>query len=153
MAVRKVAFEFNPFKKTRVTVDRKDVKEARDLVADFVKESVLSDIGSAKSPVSGGRWKRSLTKEYAKEKGSRTANLELSGVMLDQLKVIQKKGNTLSLEIKGSQAGKADGNNRGTYGKKFTKLKNAREFIPRGKKTLTKEIWDGIKDILKSFKD
>lgn len=153
MAITKIAFEFNPFKTTRIKVPRKNVKQAREMVQDFVKESVLSDIGAAKSPVSGGRWKKKLTKEYAKIKGVNFANLEFQGDLLDALDVKKKRGNNLSLEVVGKQAPKADGNNRGTYGRKRTHLADAREFIPKRKQTLSKEIWKGVRDILKSFQE
>jgi len=45
-----------------------------------------------------------------------------------------------------------DGNNRGTYGKLKTDLSKAREFIPRGRKTLSKEIRDSVAKLLKEFK-
>jgi len=152
MAVKKVAFEFNPFQKTGIKVPRNNVADARQAVADFVLSAVISSIDASQSPVSGGNWKKALTKEYARLKGSNIANLQLTGELLNALDVIQKKGNTLSLQVAGTQAGKADGNNRGTYGKLRTRLSRAREFIPRGGKTLKKEIWDEVRDILKGFK-
>lgn len=157
MAIKKVAFEFDPFKMVRVNVPRNRRKEALAEVQDFVKETALSNIGEGVSPVSGGRWKRSLTKGYRKRKisefGSSVSDLELSGDLLDEVDVVQKRGNKLSYQVEGVQAPKADGNNRGTYGKKRTNLKNAREFIPRRGKTLNKEIRSGIREILLEFKD
>ncbi len=152
MAVKKVAFEFNPFQKTGIKVPRNNVADARQAVADFVLSAVIASIDASQSPVGGGNWKRALTKEYARLKGSGIANLQLTGELLNALDVIQKKGNTLSLQVAGTQAGKADGNNRGTYGKLRTRLSRAREFIPRGSKTLKKDIWDEVRTILKGFK-
>ena len=152
---KKVAFLFDPFKKTGIKIPRKSTAEARSLVADFVKDAVIDNNSLSKSSVSGGRWKTDLSKEYRKKVGKSRANLKNLGDLEAAIDVKEKKrSNTLSLEVSGAQAGKADGNNRGTYGKgQRSRLKNAREFIPRGKKTLSKEIWDGVRDILKLFKD
>jgi hypothetical protein len=154
MAVKKVAFEFNPFKNVKVPRNRQ--AEARELIKDFVKEEVLVSIGSSKSPVSKGRWKRKLSKQYLirkkKEGGSSVADLELSGDMLDALDVVNKKGGRLSLQVVGPEAGKADGNNRGTYGKKSPGPAK-REFIPKKNQTFTKAIWNGIDKIAKRVKE
>ena len=152
MAVKKVAFEFNPFQKTGIKVPRNNVADARQAVADFVLSAVIASVDASQSPVGGGNWKTGLTKEYARLKGSNRSNLQLTGELLSALDVIEKQGNTLSLQVAGTQAGKADGNNRGTYGKLRTRLSQAREFIPRGAKTLKKEIWDEVRQILKGFK-
>jgi len=152
---KKVAFEFDPFKTTRIKVPEENIDEARDAVADFVKEAVLEDISFSRSPVSNGRWKKKLSKKYAKKVGKTTSNLEFSGELRAAIDVKELKDDTsLSLEVDKDVSGKADGNNRGTYGKSNrTNLKNAREFIPRGRKTLSPKIWNGIRDILKSFKE
>lgn len=152
---KKVAFVFDPFKETGVEVPRANMKEARETVADFVKQAVLEDMAQSKSPVAGGRWKRPLSKSYAKKVGKFSSDLHLSGKLTNALDVkTKKRSNKLSLEVAGKEAGKADGNNRGTYGQsQRTNLGKAREFIPRGRKTLTKGIWKGVEKILKTFKD
>lgn len=143
---------------TKVKVKRTKQAQARKAVADFVLEEVLSDIGDGRSPVSNGNWKRSLSKSYKPIKAKRSsagfANLELSGNMLDSLEVRTRDGsNKLSLQVEGAQAAKADGNNRGTYGSSRANLSRAREFIPRGRKSLKKDIREGIARVLKEFKD
>jgi len=153
MAVKKVAFEFNPFQTTGIKVPENNRAKARKAVQDFVLSAVLASINASQSPVGGGNWKKALTKEYAKIKGSNISDLELKGDLLDALNVIKKKGGeSLSLQVAGPQAGKADGNNRGTYGKLRTRPSFSREFIPRGKKTLRRDIWDEVRTILKGFK-
>lgn len=155
---KKVAFEFDPFAKFRVDLPASKKEEAKAEIADFVKEQVLSKIGEGESPVQGGPWKKKLSKEYKSVKSEQSssgfANLELTGDLLDSLEVVTKRGGTLSLEVKGSEAGKADGNNRGTYGQSDrTDNSKARRFIPIGRETLSKDIWDGIEQILKSYED
>ena len=156
MAVNKVAWEFNPFKMTGIKVPRNKQKEARVAVADFVKDTVIQKMDDSKSPVSGGRWKVPLTPIYRKIKlgitGVGRADLELTGDLKEDLEVIEKRGNTLSLQVQGENAGKADGNNRGTYGKARADLSKSRQFIPRGRQSLAKDIRGGISDILKGFK-
>lgn len=154
MAIRKIAYEFNPFQKTGIKIKRNRQKAARQAVARFVRSQVLDHMENSESPVSGGRWKKSLSEKYSKKVGKEVADLWESGALRSALNVVEKKGNTLSLQVSGSQAGKADGNNRGTYGKSSrSNLKNAREFIPRGNKTLNQEIREGIKEVLRRFKD
>jgi len=155
----KVSKEFDPFKRAErslgIRLKASTKRAARQEIMDFVLDSVLEDIGDGKSPVKGGAWRRQLTPEYRKgakrENSSVTfANLELFGDLLDALKVKKAKGDKLSLEVSGAQAGKAEGNNRGTYEKsrpiKGGKFK--REFIPKANQTFKDEIWDGIEAIV-----
>ena len=152
MAIKKVAFEFDPFKRSGVTP--KDKKKGLKRAADFIKEQVLEKIGEGTSPVKDGKWKRSLSKSYLKKKKKESsasfANLELSGDLLDELAVKSVSGNKLSLEVSGDQAPKADGNNRGTYGKQRANKSNAREFIPKRGQTLDDDIWEGVARVLKN---
>lgn len=154
MSVNKVAFTFNPFKETGIAVAKEDKADALAEVKDYVLEQVLSHVGEGKSPVDGGRWKRSLTKEYAKVKkgqsSAKFANLELSGDMLDALDVAEVNSEKLSLQVKGAQAGKAEGNNIGSYGKSADPSK-AREFIPQPGGAFNNKIQSGIERILKKY--
>jgi len=149
---KKYGYEFDPLKGS--DVPKKEKPKALEEIAQFVKEQVLSYIGDGKSPVSGGNWKKSLTKEYKKIKGQESsvnfANLELSGDLLDALDVVVKSNGKLSLEVSGDQAGKAEGNNIGSYGRD-PNPKNARRFIPLSGETLKKQIVDGIKDIIQDY--
>lgn len=155
----KVAYEFDPFKKFGVKLSRRDTSEARDKIIEFVKTEVLSAIGEGKSPVKGGAWARSLTKSYktAKSKLSSSvfANLELTGELLDAIEVAQLSSTRLSLEVSGDQAGKADGNNRGTYGhgSPLKGGKYKREFIPKRGQTFSDKIWRGVKQILDEYEE
>ena len=151
----RVAYEFNPFTKTKTKKpeNSRDARAAKREIADFVKESVLDFAGEGKSPVQGGKWKRSLSKEYRDRKGEFSSvdfsNLELEGEMLDSM-VARVSGDKIILEIKGDQAGKADGNNRGSYGKSPDD-KKAREFIPKRGQELKRSIMKEVKKIIEDF--
>lgn len=154
MTVKKVAFAFNPFKDSGVNVPKDRQADALEDVKNYVKEQVLSHVGEGKSPVQGGRWKRSLSKSYAKEKKGESsagfANLELSGEMLNDLDVVEVNSQKLSLQIEGAEAPKAEGNNIGSYGRD-PNPKNAREFIPKPSQKLNRSIQAGIKTILERY--
>jgi hypothetical protein len=151
--INKVAHEFKPLEGFNIPKNKR--REALEEIADFVKEKTLSKIGDGKSPVSGGPWKRSLTADYKKFKSKfssiKFANLEMKGDMLDDYDVVIKNTNTLSAQIKGTQAGKADGNNRGTYGKGTPNPSNARRFIPLKGEDYKTDITKGIKKIAASY--
>ena len=85
----KISFEFDPFELTGIAPikDAGLKRRALEDAADFVKQEVLQYVSESKSPVSGGSWKRSLSKEYRKlktsEGGSSVADMQLTGDMLD----------------------------------------------------------------------
>lgn len=155
MAIKKVAFEFDPFKVLGVSPpkDKALRDEALERVAELVKTEVLEYVGDAKSPVKGGPWKRSLSPGYkkikAEESGVTVANLELTGDMLDALQVVRKRGTTLSLQIEGEEAPKADGHNNHSGDSPLPE----RRFIPKGSETLRDSIWRDVKRILTEYED
>lgn len=156
--INKVAYEFVPFTKTGIKKrDVKNKSSALRKVAEFVKVEVLKRVGDGSSPVKEGKWVRDLRPGYKKRKGKISgvtfSNLELEGELLDALEVKKVSENRLSLQVEGSQAGKADGNNRGTYGKGGGTRSRRREFIPRSGQTLDDDIWSGVRDILKEHKE
>src|SRR3990172_3509015 len=119
----KLAYEFDPFKRFGVEdkIDPDDIEKAREDIADFVKEMVLSKIGDGESPVRNGQWTRGLTTGYKKIKGeissNNFANLELSGELVDSLDVRSKGDTRLVLDVGSDQEGKDEGNIKGTYGR------------------------------------
>lgn len=149
--INKVAFEFDPFEKTGIDVPRNRREEALAEVAEYIKEEVLSYVGDGESPVSGGRFKKTLKPEYKKRKeaegGSGVADLELTGEMLDALDVVVKSRNKLSLQIEGDEAPKADGHNNHSG---LSSLPE-RKFIPKKDETLKRDIWQGVKGILEKY--
>lgn len=156
MAINKVAYEFDPFELAGVDAPKGRARDrALNEIAEFVKTETLSYVGEGRSPVQGGAWKRSLSPEYKARKkaegGSSFANLELSGDLLDSVDVVQKRGNTLSLQVSGSEAAKADGHNNFSGNSELP----PREFIPNASKgqTFRREIIQGIRQIAEEFND
>lgn len=148
----KIAYKFDPEELTGEEIPKGRVREAMREIGEFVKEQVLSYVGEAKSPVAGGKWKRSLSKSYKDYKSefssSTIANMELTGDMLDALEVVNV-GDELELRIEGSEAAKADGHNNFS-GNSTLPL---REFIPKPNQTFKRDIIDGIRKIIKDFQD
>ena len=155
MPIKKVAFEFDPFAELGIDPpkSKRDREEALQKIAELVKTEVLEFVAEGKSPVAGGPWKRSLSPEYKKRKGqessSNFANMELTGDMLDALDVVKKKGTTLSLQIAGSEAPKADGHNNHSGDSTLPE----RRFIPKEGETLKRQIWSDVKRILEEYED
>lgn len=154
MSVKKVAFEFNPFRELGVKVPAEKKAEALDEVQKFIREKALTFIGEGKSPVQGGAWKRTLSPEYKKEKAKKSsadfANMELEGDMLDALEVKALNSERLSYGFfDEEQAAKADGHNNFS-GKSKLPL---RESVPNEKKdqTFNRAIWNGVKEILSKY--
>jgi len=126
---------------------RKAVKKE---VGNFIVEEILRSVSSAKSPVSGGKYKAVLNKDYAKNMkgGNRTANLELEGDMLDALTF---KDTDRGIEIgifKKSEVPKADGHNNFTGKSKLP----TRQFIPKSGQTFNRDIENGVASIVNKFK-
>lgn len=151
----KVRYDFDPMKLTGVKVPRASRADARDEVADFVKEQILSRTADGRTSVKGGKWKRTLSPEYKKKKSEESsadfANLELTGDMLDALET-SVVGKNIRIEVAGDEAGKAEGNLTGSYGRS-PNLKNARQFMPVDDQELSPEIVSGIKKILQRYED
>ena len=128
-------------------------------VIDFIVERTLKG-----NDVSGNKWKGpagKYSKNYKKSlefknagKGSKV-NLELSGEMLNSLKVLSfKKGQALIGYKNGSEAnGKAEGNIKGTYGQKTPIRGKARNFLGLNTKKgaiLQKDLIPIVKEVVGS---
>ena len=157
MPIKKVAFEFDPFEMLGLDEpkSRADRRAALEEIADYVRTEVLQYVGDSTSPVRGGAWKASLSPAYAKLKkeisGNTTANMELTGDMLDALECVVTSRGTLELRIAGSEAPKADGHNNFSGKSELP----AREFIPNESKgqTFKQPILNGMKQIAQAFMD
>lgn len=147
------AWKFKPLEELGIEIPRNARREALEAAADYIRTAMLDYIGEGKSPVSGGKWTRSLTKEYAEKKSSESsagfANLELSGDLLDSLTVTAVSGNTISVDVSSEERGKAEGHLTGLYGKN-SRIR-PRQFMPQGEERLKKDILQGVKDILKEY--
>jgi hypothetical protein len=152
---KKVKFDFRPsdyVKGIRFKSKAQRNRVMRD-ISDFVTESVLEDVGSSKSPVTGRGFKR-LDGDYGKKKrkevGNASANLELQGSMLDSLRVT-RKDTKMRLEVSSSQNDKADGHNNHSGKSKLPR----RPFIPNKEsgEDFRPAIREGIARIIKRSKD
>lgn len=152
----KYGFTFDPFKLTGVKVPLSRREEALEAVANYLLEESLMEIGAGRSPVAGGPWKRSLTKEYKERKAEESsvtfANAELSGELLDALDARPVSTNRIFYGVEGDQAGKLEGNNVGSYGRDDDESK-ARRIVPLEGETFKPSIVQGMRDVLEDFVD
>jgi hypothetical protein len=83
-------------------------------VGEFLVEQTLMSLGDAKSPISRAPYKKTLSKDYKKEKTaagrSGVADLEFSGDMKDSFK-FRSTDEGIKIGHFGKEAGKADGHN------------------------------------------
>jgi len=149
------AWKFNPIEELGIDIPRNQRREALEAAAEYIRTAMLDYIGEGKSPVSGGKWIRSLVPSYAAKKGEESsvdfANLELSGDLLDSLTVKAVSGNTISVDVSSDERGKAEGHLTGLYGKN-SRIR-PRQFMPQGEERLKKDILKGVKDILKEYEE
>lgn len=151
----KVKFDFNPLVGTdaeRVRLDPEEKDELLSRISDYVLESVLVYVGDAKSPVDGSKFDP-LSTDYSKKVGRKKATLELSGDLLDSVRVERLRGNNLRLTVSDDEQGKADGHNNHS-GESPLPL---RRFIPKADEDgenlsgFDDKIQKGVKDIIDEF--
>lgn len=110
------------------TMSAADRRSAKDEIGEFLIDSILQNVGTAKSPIKGESFP-ALTKDYKKSKvdqGAGTkANLELHGDMLDAL-VFKHTAKGVKVGILGEEAAKADGHNNFSGKSRITQ----RRFLP-----------------------
>lgn len=149
------AYEFDPFEELGIEVPRSKRKEALEAAAELLKVEMLDYIGAGKSPVSGGKWVRSLTPAYAERKAEQSsagfANLELTGDMLDSL-TVEASGSSLVIDVGEDQRDKATGHLTGIYGE-HSKRERPRMFMPQGNQTFKRDILRKLRDVLAEFED
>lgn len=152
--------KFKPFKidvldELDIKIPRSKRREALEAAAETLKTAMLDYIGEGNTPVSGGRWIRSLTRKYAEKKSEESsvdfANLELTGELLDSISV-DVKGSKLIIDVDPDQYGKAEGHITGEYGKHWKKRK-PRQFMPQGNEKFKRDIMQQVKDTLMDFED
>jgi hypothetical protein len=154
---RDVIYEFDPFKVTGLKQprgsNRKDI--LRD-IGDYLVETVLDSVSKQQSPIKGKGRFQPLSPDYKKFKKAEgaggKANLELEGDMLEALKFTIKDGK-IRFGIRGKQGDKADNHNKFSSESKRTKVP-PRNFIPKNNRDkFDQPIIDGMKDIIKAYKD
>ena len=148
----KVEYVFDPFELSGLdsgvlTAEKR--KEVLEDVKAYVLESVLLDVASSVSPVTGRPFKK-LSPEYKKKKlselGVGDADLVFSGDMLDSLIVKSTSGTKLKLTVGSGQQDKADGHNNHSGSSQLPE----RKFIPiSGEETFSDEIMSGIEEIVR----
>ena len=148
------AYKFNPIKELDLDIPRDKQAEALAAAAEYLKEIMLDYIGEGKSPVSGGKWVRGLTKEYLKRKGEESsvdfANLELSGDLLDSL-TVDTNGNKIVIDVADDQRDKAEGHLTGLYGEK-SRIR-PRQFMPQGDGEFKKDVMKKLRELLEEYED
>lgn len=122
--------------------------ELTDEIGEYIVDSILDYVGSAKSPVAGAPYKATLNEDYAKnmKAGDTTANLDLYGDMLSALtfKPDYESGKVVVGIFDPSQAIKAYNHNIGD-------TLPTRRFIPKDDELLKAEIIRGIARILEDY--
>jgi len=156
----KVKYDFNPFKLSGVQLRGANRKAALDDIKDFLLDKMLLDIGNTKSPVTGSSFQR-LSKDYKDQKrkvASAIPNLELTGAMLNSLRVINK-GKGLRVDLSNTLSNdKADNHNKFSSAAKKTSLPK-RQFIPniksssKSERTFRPGIIKGINNIIKGHEN
>jgi hypothetical protein len=148
------AFKFNPLRELDVDIPRANREAALKEAAEYLREQLLDFAGQGRSIVSGGRWVKTLSKDYAAEKGESSsvnyADLNLSGHLLDGLSV-DVSGNNIVIDVDSADYGKAEGHLTGEYGKS-TKIK-PRQFMPQQGQTFKAAILSELKKILAEHED
>jgi len=154
MAKESKPYKFNPIKDLDLSIPKDKQAEALRAASEFIKETMLDYIGEMKSPVSGGRWVKTLSTGYLKKKeeesGVSQANLELTGHLLDNLSV-DVKGSNIVIDVDPEDRGKALGHLTGEYGK-HSKEK-PRQFMPQPGQEFKKQILSDLKQLLSEYED
>lgn len=124
--------------------------ELLDDVGEYLVESILDYVGSAKTPVAGGSYDSTLSDSYAKyhKAGDTLANLDLNGDMLSAL-TFEPDYETGTIKIgifDEGQAIKAYNHNVGD-------TLPQRQFIPEEDQLFKAEILRGVKRILDEYRE
>jgi hypothetical protein len=128
----KLLMPSNPYTTLKVNYpDWLDKSDRRAFLDDCIT-TILERTAEGKGAYKKGRGYQikdfpEYTEEYAEEKGSSFVDLELDGDMLQAIDVLDLKNGIIG--IAGEQEGKAEGNIRGTYGKRKPIPGKARPFL------------------------
>lgn len=147
-------YKFNPIKDLNLDIPRNKRKDALEAAADLIKTEMLDYIGEGKSPVSGGKWVRGLTKKYAELKSHESsadfANLELSGALLDSL-TVDATSSSIIIDVGDDQKDKAEGHLSGLYGEK-SRIR-PRQFMPQDDQKFKRDILSKLRDLLSDYEE
>lgn len=146
--VSKVTYKLN----IRDLIGESD-SDLTDAAGQFLGEKIKEYCAKSTSPVSGGDWKKSLSKEYKKLKenatGRNKADMDLTGEMLEALGFVATR-DTVEIGIfEGSQVGKADGHNNHSGDSNLPE----RKFIPEKDEDFKRNIMSELKEYLQQVLD
>ena len=128
-------------------------KQLLEEIGEYIKIAMLDLIGDQRSPVTGQEWKQ-LSKNYAAKKGSKEANMDLNGDMLDALDYKVVKDELYVGWFDSDQAVKAYGHTTGMKDHPWLEgVTPKRKLIPNEKENFTAEILSGIESVVKEFLD
>jgi len=116
---------------------------------------ILENTAKLKSSVSGGKWKKTLSPEYKKQKkkvAPGIPNMELTGDMLDALTFKPYRDGVEVGVFDREEALKAENHNKFTARSRKTKVPE-RQFIPRKDQKFKKEILTELKTLAKEVVD
>jgi len=135
------------FTQDLIGIPKKDHKSILAEVGELLVEQTLTNLADSKSPVSGAPYKKTLSKDYGKKKeaetGSKAANLDLTGDMINSID-FEIDGDTLLLGVFGDDAPKADGHNN-LSGKSDLP---ERRFLPKKGESYKREISSLIEEVI-----
>lgn len=127
----------------KVPEDRRS--EVQEEIATFLLESILEHVGSGKSPVAGGKFKSTLSSEYAERKGDNLANLDLTGDMLRALEFKISKDGSITFGVwDDDQAPKF-------YNHQVGDTLPRRQVLPEEEQSFKREINAGVKRIIEEY--
>lgn len=123
-------------------------KELSEIIGNELFNSTLDYLAKQNSPVKDGSYKKGLDKDYAKFKGSKIADLQLTSDMLESVTISPTKKN-VTLKITDTKE-KKKAFNHNTPKDEKNKLPQ-RKFIPDDtkKEIYKKPIMDKVKRIIK----
>lgn len=128
-------------------IEIKADEDTKKEIGEYLVEQILASVNEVSTPVSGGKYKSTLSKKYAQHKADEgldpVPNLEFEGDMLDALTFrVTKKG--VKVGIFGSEAPKADGHNNFSGKSKLP----TRQFLPKEGQKFKREIDQNIEQIV-----
>ena len=127
-------------------LDELQATELGDAYIEYIYQRTTKDnVDKSGKPFPGYTDEYKASLDFKNMGKSSNVNLELSGDMLAELKILQIKGNRIRIGYENGtdENAKADGNIRGTYGKKEPDPSKARDFLGfEGKELEEKERID-----------
>lgn len=135
-------------------LSQEDKQQVREEIGELLVEQILDSLASEETPVQGGKYKASLSPDYAKKKksetGSSAANLDLTGELIRSIDY-RIKGNSIQVGVFDSEnAGKADGHNNFSGRSRMPDAR--RQFLPEQGQNFKKDIVDLIKETVENYK-